>query len=202
MLDSLFLRQYEWKHSLATVERIFDFSQLETLVLEPGHWWRDILPFLRYVRAEQFPRLRKLEIMNIQETTSTSHSKEISYLLGRLVANLPRLEDLTTKNFQSLFFGVCHNRTSWRSASDLELYGLFIGISHPWAAESSSGCMRELEGVPPSFRLRWAWGISSQSWQHTIIEFAVGTELLWITSASPVWISLTWSVESPTIQVF
>ena len=72
-------------------------------MLEPGHWWQDILPFLRYVSAEQFPRLEKLEIMNRQESTSTSHGKEISYLLGRLVANLPRLEDLTTKNFQSLF---------------------------------------------------------------------------------------------------
>jgi hypothetical protein len=42
--------------------------------------------------------------MNEQTSTSTtSYGKEVNDLLGRLVANLPRLEDLTTKNFQSLF---------------------------------------------------------------------------------------------------
>jgi hypothetical protein len=100
----LILRQYDWKHSPAAVAQIFDFSRLETFVLEPGHWWQDILPFLRSIRAEQFPRLKRLNIMNEQTSTSTtSYGKEVNDLLGRLVANLPRLEDLTTKNFQSLF---------------------------------------------------------------------------------------------------
>jgi len=156
----LFLRQCDWKHSPAAVKRIFDFSQLETLVLEPGHWWQDILPFLRSVTAEQFPRLKKLEIMNKQESTSTtSYGKEVNDLLQT------SLDWRTWQLKLSIFvFGVCHHGTSWRSASDLELYGLFIGSSHSWAAESSSGCMREFEGVPPSFGLRWAWGISSKSW--------------------------------------
>jgi hypothetical protein len=100
----LILRQYDWQHSPAAVVQIFDFSRLETFVLQPGHWWQDILPFLRSIRAEQFPQLKKLNIMNKQESTSTtSYGKEVNDLLGRLVANLPRLEDLTTKNFQSLF---------------------------------------------------------------------------------------------------
>jgi hypothetical protein len=35
-MKHLFLRQYDWKHPPAAVEGIIDFSQLETLVLEPG----------------------------------------------------------------------------------------------------------------------------------------------------------------------
>jgi hypothetical protein len=101
----LFLRQYDWKHSPAAVERIIGFSQLETLVLEPGGWWQDILTSLHSVKAEQFPRLKRLEIMNKQESTwRTPYGMEVNELMGRLVANLPRLEDLTTKNFQSSFW--------------------------------------------------------------------------------------------------
>jgi hypothetical protein len=143
----LFLRQYVWTHSPEDVEQIFDFSLLETLVLEPKGWWQDILPFLRSVRAEQFPRLKRLEIMNKEETSNaTPYGQEVNGRLGTLVANLPKLEELTIRNFQAptMVFAITEYCYRLRTLKFTDWGSNYLSLAHLKALQDACVNLKEL----------------------------------------------------------
>jgi hypothetical protein len=100
------LINYLWNHRPEELILVWDFSKLETLVL--NHQTKEDIPqnekllryFLHCVTPEQFPRLRNFECTNGLQP-DRAKSERTDRLLGHFIENLNRLRELSITGFGS-----------------------------------------------------------------------------------------------------
>lgn len=100
-IKGLRLHNYPWEYSSTATDLIWDFSNLEHLVLQAKHRHSNA-DFLTIANAYRLPQLRKLDCLN----PTSYHTIELNmipypdYELGVFISHLPKLEDLTIRQFK------------------------------------------------------------------------------------------------------